>query len=131
MSDAYWQHGDVTRFDRHLVAVRPAEHETRRAGSKAENFVGGGVIVMEGVDAVAPPRGPPGPLEDGLVGRCGIVSRRADDAAINKHRRYSASSRSAPVAESRASTDPFVTAGTLSQIVQRREKIRPISNLNL
>jgi hypothetical protein len=75
MSYAYGQHGDVARFDRHLVAVRPAEHETRCAGGKAENFMGGGVIVMEGVDAVAPPRGPPSALKAGLVSCSGIVSR--------------------------------------------------------
>jgi hypothetical protein len=54
MARAGRQQGDVPRGDRDLVATRAAEHETRAAGGESQHLVRVGVIVVKGVDPVAP-----------------------------------------------------------------------------
>jgi hypothetical protein len=80
------QYSDVACIDFDFVAVRSAKHEACCAAGKAEHLVSGGVIMVEGIDTVAPLRGPAGAPEDGLVCRRWIVACGIDDAAIEKNR---------------------------------------------
>jgi len=49
---------DVARVDLHLPALFAAEVYEGRAGIDAQHFMGGAVIVMKGIDPVAPGIGP-------------------------------------------------------------------------
>lgn len=56
------------------------------AGCEAENLVGGGVVVVEGVDAVAPLRRPAVAFEDLLKVGCWIGVGGVDGGAIEQDR---------------------------------------------
>jgi hypothetical protein len=53
-------------------------------GGEAEDFVRGGVVVVEGIDAVAPLRRPAVAVEEGFAGRGGVAAG-GEGAAIKKH----------------------------------------------
>ena len=66
MSDAGRQNDRVARYDARLAPVRPAQHEVRPAGGEPQRFVRRRIVVMEGIDTVAPLRRPSVLLEDGF-----------------------------------------------------------------
>jgi len=53
-----WKHDYISGGESEFVTARAAENDTRVSGCNAENFMCGGVIVMEVVDAVSPLRWP-------------------------------------------------------------------------
>jgi len=63
-----------------------AEDEVRGAGGEAEDLVGGGVVVVEVVDAVAPLRGPAVLLEGALHHGSKIRRVRIKRLAVEQHR---------------------------------------------
>ena len=75
MAGAGRQQGDVPRRDRDLVAARAAEHETRLSRGEAQHLVRVGVIVVKGIDAVAPLRRPAVAPEQILECRRRIAAR--------------------------------------------------------
>ena len=86
MAGARRQQGDVPRRDRDLVAARAAEHETRAAGGEAQHLVHVGVIVVKGIDPVAPLGRPAVAPEQILERRCRIAARDGHGLAIEQHR---------------------------------------------
>ncbi len=76
--------------DQHRVAglrpnggtTLPAEAHLGRAGSDAQNFVGGRVVVVEGKDAVSPAMAPAVAVKQILEGARRIAGRHVDGAGI-------------------------------------------------
>src|SRR3984957_5227770 len=58
VAGASWKDGDIARVDGDGLATFSAENEVGMATGKAKDFVCGGVVVVEVVDAVAPLRRP-------------------------------------------------------------------------
>lgn len=54
MAGSSREEGDVSSAEGDFVTVFAAEHEACVTGGEAEDFMGGGVVVMEIVDAVTP-----------------------------------------------------------------------------
>ena len=86
MAGAGRQQDDIPRRDGDLVAARAAEHETRTAGGEAQHLVRVGVIVVKGVDPVAPLGRPAVAPEQILECRCRIAPRNGHGLAIEQHR---------------------------------------------
>lgn len=85
MSGAGGEEGDVSGADRDFVAVFATQHETCVTGGEAENFMGGGVVVMEIVDAVTPLRPPSVASEKLFEEDGGIGLRGVNDGAIKEN----------------------------------------------
>src|ERR1700722_486782 len=62
-----------------------AQHHPRRTGCKPEHLVCGGMIVVEGIDAISPLRRPAGALEERLEGRSRLSATfRCQNAPIQQ-----------------------------------------------
>src|SRR5208282_2538137 len=48
------QYGYVPSLDRNLAAIRAAENQTRGTGGKRQHFMRSGMVMMKGINAVAP-----------------------------------------------------------------------------
>jgi hypothetical protein len=69
------------RKDRHIptsdfdfTTLGSAQHQPRRTGRKPEHLVGGGMIVVEGVNAISPLRRPASALKERLEGRSSLFA---------------------------------------------------------
>ena len=77
------EHNDVACVNGHGLAAFTAQDEVGVTFSEAEHLVGGGVIVVEGVDAVAPLRRPSIGSEEPLH-CCGAVVAWRYGAAVDE-----------------------------------------------
>jgi hypothetical protein len=86
MTRAGRQEDDVACADEDLASAFAAEEKTRRASDKAEDFVSGGVIVVEVIDTVAPLRWPPVTFEERFAGGGGIGAAAVEHTAVEQNR---------------------------------------------
>ena len=60
---------NIPSSDIDFPTSRSAQHQPRRTGREPEHLVCGGMIVVEGINAISPLRRPAGALEERLEGR--------------------------------------------------------------
>src|ERR1700677_2767707 len=63
---------NIPSLDFDFTTSGSAQHQPRRTPGKPEHLVCGGMIVMEGINAISPLRGPASAFEKRLEGRSGL-----------------------------------------------------------
>jgi hypothetical protein len=81
------EHNDVASSKGKLVATRTSKNDARAAGCYSENLVGGRVVVVKVVDAVAPLGRPAVSKEGSLELRSGIGCGQIESAVIEQDRK--------------------------------------------
>jgi hypothetical protein len=76
---------NIPRLDFDFTTSGSAQHQPRRTGRKPEHLVCGGMIVVEGINAISPLRRPASALEERLEGRsCLSATFRCKHAPIQQ-----------------------------------------------
>src|SRR5580704_5984720 len=76
---------DIPSSDIDFTTCGSPQDQPRRTGRKPEHFVCGRMIVMKGINAISPLRGPAGAFEERLEGRsCLFAAARCNHASIQE-----------------------------------------------